>query len=153
MGSSVALIGSAAHALAGGHPPSWAVVGLASAGASGVAWALAGRHLSAGRLLGLLSVAQILIHLLSNWVALHPAHHGLPMLGAHLLAAAASALLIARADRLWWHLYAWLTRSLRQLPTGLSPRPRLLVWTGRRTVCAPDLLTSVLRRGPPAPVQ
>lgn len=150
VGLTVAVIAATSHAVGGGAHTVWLAVVPATGAVAVVTWVLAGRRLGAATLLGLLSVAQVGVHLLSAHLEGHAISHGLPMLTAHLLAAVVSAVLLGRGELLLWWLHAWLRPRLLpsapHVPTtaappfvgDVAPRP------------APALLVGGLgRRGPP----
>jgi hypothetical protein len=86
-------------------------------------------------------------------LALHiPALPGPLMATAHLLAVAATALLLAHSETVLWRMLAWLApRAVELLPSAL---PQWAVPAPLRSFCVPRLHRSLrtrLLRGPPAP--
>lgn len=91
---------AAGHLAAGGPLPAVAVLAVL-AGASGVAWLLSVRRITPGQLVGLLVLCQVGVHL--GAMGQH-ATMGAGMIGAHVLATAVSALVLARGEQFVWQL-------------------------------------------------
>lgn len=157
VGWSVAALAVIAHLVADGMaPPALAVilVGLAS---TGTALVLSTRQLTPWILVALIGSAQVAVHLLGNYLT-GPAHHMTPavdsqlMFAAHALSTAATALLLAHGERVWWLLAAWLDGWRTTFQVHGHPEARLprLITQQLRSAGAADLQYSVGRRGPPA---
>lgn len=153
VGTSVALVSTSSHVIAGGHGTSWLAVAPVAMAVGIVAWVLADRRLTHVQLIALLCAAQVGAHALSSYLSGHALAHDAAMTSAHVAAAAVSAMLLGQADRLLWLVTAWATPLRAGLALALMPqRPRTLV-TPLDRVSRPILLVgSLSRRGPPAPV-
>ncbi|MFT4186947.1 MAG: hypothetical protein QM621_00020 [Aeromicrobium sp.] len=112
-GLTVAGIAVVAHVLGGGAHASWIAVVPAALAVTLVAWLLAGRRLSVGTLLGLLSLAQLGVHGLSEYLHNHAPWSDGSMTLAHGVGVLASALALAFGEGLLWRLHAWLTGGAR----------------------------------------
>lgn len=150
VGVAVALIASGSHVVGGGAHTSWLAIVPAAAAVGLVAWLLAGRRLGVGTLLGLLSLAQLGVHLLSAHLEAHAISHGLPMLVAHLAAAAVTAVLLWRGELLLWWLHAWLRpRLLPAVPVVPVPAVARVIDHAPHFPSLLFLVGGLGRRGPP----
>ena len=149
------------HLVAGGGAPDLSVLLLGAAGVTATTTGLTRRRRGWPTIFGVLAACQLAFHLLfsidvSGMTAAGPmmATSSIRMLVFHLIAAALSALVLARGEAAVFRLFAALRRSVQLTaapqPVGLPPR-----WTahfgalfGSRPVGA--LLSTSPRRGPPA---
>jgi hypothetical protein len=170
VGACATALALAAHASAGGHQPSWAVVLAVGVGVSLVGIGLGRFSWTGPRLLALLVGAQLALHPLLNALATAHAGHahqpgtagtaltsppeGWPMWTAHLLAAVATAMLLRHAERLLGSLLDALTlRVLRivesvELLPDASP-PRRVCVAEVRLPRRDDSAAAWSQRGPP----
>lgn len=152
VGASVAVISVGSHAAVSGHGSSWLAVVPTAAAVALAAWLLGDRRLGRVTLVALLGGAQVGIHALSSHLAMHPMMHDLPMVGAHVAAAALCGLLLAHGDRLIWLIRAWRTplelrrRAVRPVVGAMAARPVT------RVVVPFFDAGAISRRGPPLPV-
>lgn len=154
VGSSVSVVAVAAHLVGGGHHSSWLAVMPAAVMVAAVSWFLADRRLALPPLLGLLLIAQVVVHALSNWLSGHWVGHHLEMLVSHAVAALISAVLLRYGDGLLWLISALIRAvvtpwALLQTFLPIPTRPRLVALPA--LVVAPRALhlTSIWHRGPP----
>lgn len=152
-------IAALGHVVGGGTSPDIAVLLAGGAGTAGVTVGLARRRRGPGAILAAMLACQLGFHLLFSVNT-----HGMAMgAGAavdlqrmvvfHLVAAAASAVVLATGERALFGLFAALVRSVRipAPPAGVDLPP---AWTARFAplhASRPDgpLLSTSPRRGPP----
>lgn len=142
-------------AAAAGHLTAGGTIGTAAvlttfAGASVVAWLLSARRVTPGQLLGLLVLCQVWVHLGCSTGEMRMSA---PMVAAHVLATAVSAVALARGEAFVWQLAERL--GLRVAPHGLraaaipSWRPAAPVVVAR-SLQDVRLAHSRAERGPPS---
>jgi hypothetical protein len=156
------LVSMGGHVLAGGsvHLSGPAVLGVVALGA--ICVAAADTRRSTGEILPVVLVAQPVLHLLASMGghahAVQPAPDpsagsgaGLPMVAAHVAAAALVSLLLAHADRLVWSLDGLRVRvPTTAVPTVPAWRPLVVPRRPAPGVPARAALRAVpARRGPP----
>jgi hypothetical protein len=154
----LALLTLAGHTAGGGRidPLGLALVSLLSVG---LAVATSAGRSSLPRLLALLVAGQALLHLVLTFTAGHAAHSaGHPstaaMVGGHVLAAGAAAVLVSHADGLLARWIAFVSAVIGPRvrpalqPAGAAPAPIAPVPHSPSHLNA--LLHQVVRRGPPA---
>ncbi|WP_140399938.1 hypothetical protein [Aeromicrobium sp. PE09-221] len=150
VGAAVTAVAMVAHMIGHGVVPSVVALAPAAGLVGAVAFAMSGRRWSFGILTLGVGVAQVGVHGLSSYLTGH-AHLSLTMVLAHLIATLGSAAFLAYADRLWWRLWQWATRSIAAL-TAVAPRPEIRVTrfdtTGLVLPLGPRLAV-VAPRGPP----
>jgi hypothetical protein len=140
---------AAGHFAAGGTLGGAAVL-TTFAGAAAVAWPLSARRVTPGQLVGLLVLCQVCVHL---GCANREMRMTVPMLAAHVIATAVSALALARGEAFVWHLAERL--GLRVAPNHLEVAP-IPSWRPLTPVIATRSLHDVrlahsrVERGPPS---
>src|SRR5690606_36412677 len=107
-------IAATAHAAGHGSVPPVVVLVPVAVAVAGVGYAVASKRVSRWTILGLLSAAQLVIHLLGDYID-GPHAHGAAdtavlMLGTHVVATVVTALLLASAEPVWWHARAFAER-------------------------------------------
>jgi hypothetical protein len=137
------------HASAGGTLSGAAVL-TTFAGAAAVAWLLSARRVTPGQLLGLLILCQVCVHL---GCATGEMRMTVPMVAAHVIATAASAVALARGEAFVWQLAERL--GIRVAPNRLEVAP-IPSWRPLTPVIATRSLHDVrlahsrAERGPPS---
>lgn len=176
-------LAAAAHVSAGGELPAPQVLAALAALATLAAAPLTGAKMTAPALAGYLLAGQFAVHQVFSALsgpavsAARPAAHvhGGPilpvpgpetfiqvtpaadpaaaMLGLHVLATLATALVLARTEASLWALAAWLRILIEPpVPGGMLPVLRLAVIGGRRPARRGSALGEVPARGPPLEV-
>ena len=166
LGGAVTAFAAIAHLSAGGLLPPWPLALLIATGAMiGIA-PLAQQEMSTRRVLLVMCGGQLVLHAAFTLVAGHQHADSIPaelaMTGAHLVAAASLALLLARGERGLWSLLALLSalaapvrravRLLALVPSPAGSAGPLTVAPVAGCGAGPrDLVRAVApRRGPPA---
>jgi hypothetical protein len=136
------------HHAAGGPLPVGAVVTV-FAGAAGVAWLLSARRVAPGQVVGLLLLCQVGVHLAATGEEMTM---GAAMIGAHVLATAVSAVVLAHGERLVWQLAERLGLApvaVRILPVAPARGRTPVEVTDVRSLRDVRLTHSRVLRGPP----
>jgi len=143
-------VAAAGHVVAGGSVAAGVLIGVAL-GAGGLTWCLASRRLTIGQLVGLLLLAQAVVHVSCAWTD-DQMSMGAGMIAAHAVATAASAGLLARGEGFLWLLADRVGLRARPLLLGFTalvgrPQPRPVA----RTRARHDVTLAHTRseRGPP----
>lgn len=144
-------VATAGHVVAGGGSASAPVLGGVLAGAAALTWCLAARRVTTGQFVGLLLLAQAVVHISCAWSS-DVASMGAGMLAAHAAATAVSAALLARGEAFLWLLAERV--GLRVLPlllvrTGPAGRPSPRATTDIRVRHDVTLVHARSERGPP----
>lgn len=150
------VLAAAAHAAGHGALPPVVVLVPVAVAVAAVGYAVASRRVSRWTILGLLGAAQLVIHLLGGYVDGPHAHDATSlMVGTHIAATAATALLLASAERVWWHVRAFAER--RHDPVVRPPAAPAAVTSQPRRYEFVVLLSPVVGdvgvRGPPRPLR
>lgn len=119
------LLAVAAHGAGGGTLPSWPALLPVVAIVARISYVLADRPLPRWQIITLLGTAQLAVHLLVTLTA-HGGHAetGPVMVACHILGTAATALVLAHAEHLWWRLRSWWyrrRRPVRHCPPATAP--------------------------------
>lgn len=135
----------------GSTPPLAALIPVVS-GVASVAWWATRRRLAFSSLVGLLTVPQVAVHLLTDYVHGHLMVPSVSMLAAHAASTVVTAAVIAHGERLWWSLWESWSAHWRVLavPAPLvALRPPVMV-VAESSASAVPLRHVVTRRGPHA---
>lgn len=143
-------VAAAGHALAGGST-SAPVLAAVLAGTTAITWCLAARRVTTGQFIGLLLLAQAVVHVSCAWSS-DATSMGSGMLVAHAAATAVSAVVMTRGEAFLWVLAERLgLRALPLLlaPTGVVGRPLRAPISYRHALHDVTLVHTRCERGPP----
>lgn len=150
VGSWAVLSATAAHVAGSGEPPPAAVLMPVIPVVAGLTWWATGRRLAFPLALALITVPQLVIHVLSGYVHGHQQAPSAPMVAFHLVSAVLVAAAISYVERLCWLTWERLRTAGRRTPRIVCRVARSAARVVPSFLPHDTALDHVLvRRGPP----